>query len=763
MLELKNVSKSYQTGKFTQKALNNFSLKFRKSEFVSILGQSGSGKSTLLNIIAGIDRYDKGDLIINNQSTKNYKEKDWNAYRNNCIGFIFQNYNLINHISVLENVELGMTLSGLKSKEKRKRALNVIKKVGLEEHINKKPNQLSGGQMQRVAIARALANNPDIILADEPTGALDSKTSIQIMNLIKEISKDKLVIMVTHNKELAEKYSTRIVKLKDGKLISDSNQVTEKEIDNNKIRIRKTSMKFQTALKLSFNNIKTKKGRTAITSFASSIGIIGIALILSLSNGFKIKIDEFEKDSLSNAPIIISEQVMDANIVKENESKIIRQKYPKGKLVYSIDNAMEKMIHKNTITKNYINYIEKINKDDIASISYERTTNMILINKDSNNNFNLISTENISNWTMLPTKPDKNTNGIIENTYDVLAGTINENEPGLILQVDSKNQIYKSIIQQLGLNEKTLSFQDILNKEIKIIKNDDYYKNINGNFIPITDYEKLYNDSTETVKVQAIIRGKKGKEVITSNPGILYTKTLANKTIENNKNSNIVKYQQEKNYNVLTNQPFDEKDQDNDKEKILGYLGAETLPKAIYIYPKNFTSKDKILKYLDSYNNDKTNDQKIKYTDTSSVISALSENIMNAITIVLIAFSSISLIVSSIMIGIITYISVLERTKEIGILRSLGARRKDIKRVFNAETFLIGLFSGILGIIITNILLVPTNVIIKKLSELTNVAKLNPIHAIILIVISVILTMIAGLIPASLASKKNPVEALRTE
>ena len=388
---------------------------------------------------------------------------------------------------------------------------------------------------------------------------------------------------------------------------------------------------------------------------------------------------------------------------------------------------------------------------------------MILINKDSNNNFNLISTENISNWTMLPTKPDKNTNGIIENTYDVLAGTINENEPGLILQVDNKNQIYKSIIQQLGLNEKTLSFQDRLNKEIKIIKYDDYYKNINGNFIPITDYEKLYNDSTETVKVQAIIRGKKGKEVITSNPGILYTKTLANKTIENNKNSNIVKYQQEKNYNVLTNQPFDEKDQDNDKEKILGYLGAETLPKAIYIYPKNFTSKDKILKYLDSYNNDKTNDQKIKYTDTSSVISALSENIMNAITIVLIAFSSISLIVSSIMIGIITYISVLERTKEIGILRSLGARRKDIKRVFNAETFLIGLFSGILGIIITNILLVPTNVIIKKLSELTNVAKLNPIHAIILIVISVILTMIAGLIPASLASKKNPVEALRTE
>ena len=763
MLELKNVSKSYQTGKFTQKALNNFSLKFRRSEFVSILGQSGSGKSTLLNIIAGIDRYDKGDLIINNQSTKNYKEKDWNAYRNNCIGFIFQNYNLINHISVLENVELGMTLSGLKSKEKRKRALNVIKKVGLEEHINKKPNQLSGGQMQRVAIARALANNPDIILADEPTGALDSKTSIPIMNLIKEISKDKLVIMVTHNKELAENYSTRIVKLKDGKLISDSNQVTEKEIDNNKIRIRKTSMKFQTALKLSFNNIKTKKGRTAITSFASSIGIIGIALILSLSNGFKIKIDEFEKDSLSNAPIIISEQVMDANVVKEKESKITRQKYPKGKLVYSIDNTMEKMIHKNTITKNYINYIEKINKDDIASISYERTTNMILINKDSNNNFNLISTENISNWTMLPTKPDKNTNGIIENTYDVLAGTINENEPGLILQVDSKNQIYKSIIQQLGLNEKTLSFQDILNKEIKIIKNDDYYKNINGNFIPITDYEKLYNDSTDTVKVQAIIRGKKGKEVITSNPGILYTKTLANKTIENNKNSNIVKYQQEKNYNVLTNQPFDEKDQDNDKEKVLGYLGAETLPKAIYIYPKNFTSKDKILKYLDSYNNDKTNDQKIKYTDTSSVISALSENIMNAITIVLIAFSSISLIVSSIMIGIITYISVLERTKEIGILRSLGARRKDIKRVFNAETFLIGLFSGILGIIITNILLVPTNVIIKKLSELTNVAKLNPIHAIILIVISVILTMIAGLIPASLAAKKNPVEALRTE
>ena len=768
MLEIKNISKSYVTGTFTQKALDNFSLKFRREEFVSILGQSGSGKTTLLNIIGGLDKYDEGDLIINDKSTKSFKEKDWDAYRNNCIGFIFQNYNLITHISILENIEMGMTLSGVGSKEKREKALEALKKVGLEEHAHKKPNQLSGGQMQRVAIARALATDPDIILADEPTGALDSKTSQQIMKLIKEISKDKLVIMVTHNRQLAEEYSTRIVELKDGKLISDSNPIKKVEKDAETFSIRKTAMSFLTALKLSLNNIKTKKGRTALTAFASSIGIIGIALILSLSNGFKIEIDNFEKDSLSEAPIIISQQSMkldEETILKMQDQHQSAEKYPDSKKVYVLDDVMESMTHTNVITKEYIDYIKKIDKETVSGISYQKSTGLNIINQ-SKDGYNLVNNTimGMSTWTLLPSKMNNKDSGVVENNYDILAGKIDESEPGLILQLDSRNQIYSSTLKQLGLSGEEVSFDDILNKELKVIPNDIYYNQHGEYFIPNTDYESLYNNEKSlTIKVQAIIRGKKEKEVLTSTTGIAYTNALVDLVIKNNKDSAIVKAQQDKDYNILTKEPFDETSLTNTKETVLGYLGAESVPVAVYIYPNSFESKDSITTYLDKYNEGKEEPDEIRYVDMASMISALSGNIMDAITIVLIAFSSISLVVSSIMIGIITYISVLERTKEIGILRALGARKKDIKRVFNAETFIIGIFSGILGIAIARILIIPTNIIIENASQLSNVAKLNPIHAIILITVSVTLTILGGLIPASMASKKNPVEALRTE
>ena len=776
MLELKKINKSYKTANFIQHALNDVTLQFRTNEFVSILGPSGSGKTTLLNIIGSLDHYDSGDLIINHKSTKNYKENDWNAYRNNCIGFIFQNYNLINHISILENVEMGMTLSGVSNKIKRKRALDALDRVGLSEHSHKKPNQLSGGQMQRVAIARALANNPDIILADEPTGALDTKTSEQIMELIKEISKDKLVIMVTHNRELAEKYSTRIVELKDGKLISDSNPVKKEDQNSKEFKIKKTAMSFWTALKLSFNNIKTKKGRTALTAFASSIGIIGIALILSLSNGFQAKIDNYEKDTLSQMPITINTQAMSLTEEKleelvENQAK--HKEYTKKEFIYPKENELETMMHFNKIDEEYIDYIEEIDKDKLNAISYEYGTTLNVITKKADGTYALVPTSTnysmsttsmtgVIGWTLYP----KSIKGksVLENNYEVLAGEINQEEPGIVIAVNSKNELDASTLEQLGFNkDKNLSFDEILDKELKVVSNDIYYQELNGYFVPSKDYESMYNsEDTINIKVQAVIRGKEDKSQLTQS-GIYYNSALVDKVIDMNKNSDIVKKQQEVSYNVLTGQPFDKTSSTVTKDNILGVLGAEGIPSIIYLYPKDFDTKDYITEYLDNYNKDKEEENKILYTDYAAMISSLSGSIMDAVTYVLIAFSSISLVVSCIMIAIITYISVLERTKEIGILRALGARKKDIKRVFNAETFIVGIFSGLLGIIIAEILTFPTNAIIESLSELPNVAQLNPIHAIILVMISVTLTIIGGLIPASIASKKDPVEALRTE
>lgn len=764
LLELKNISKIYKTTDLKQTALNHVSLKFRQNEFVSILGPSGSGKTTLLNIIGGLDKYTSGDLIINGISTKKYTDRDWDTYRNHRIGFVFQSYNLIPHQTALANVEMALVLSGVSKIERRKRAIEVLKKVGLEKHMNKKPNQMSGGQMQRIAIARALINNPDILLADEPTGALDSETSIQVMDLLQEIAKEKLVIMVTHNPDLANQYSNRIIKILDGKIIDDTNPFDGKEEEQIVENDKKTSMSFKMALTLSLNNLLTKKGRTILTAFAGSIGIIGIALILSLSNGFKVEIDQFEKKSLSKAPIVIANQSMMMNdSMMDNIRHNELEKYPSTKEVYIKENELTKMIHQNKITESFIDYLEQIDKTNLSGIAYERGTNLIVINKDYKDDYNLVNTLNmgIKEWTLLPNNPN-NEAGIVDMMYDVIAGSINEQEPGLILQVDSRNQIYDTDLEILGLeNKEKVTFEDIMNQELKIILNDDYYIQSGELFYPNQDLEALYkSENSITVRVQAIIRGKEEEEMLTNGSGFAYTNALTELVVEKNKNSNIVKMQKEKDYNILTNQPFE---QNSTKEDILGYLGDDTIPVAIYLYPKDFDSKEQIIDYLNHYNEGKEEKDRIEYEDMASMISSLSGNIMDAITVVLVAFSSISLVVSSIMIGIITYISVLERTREIGILRALGARAKDIKRVFNAETFLIGLVAGLIGIGIAYALTFPVNLIIENLSGLPNVAKLNAMHAITLIMISVGLTVIGGYIPARYASKKDPVIALRTE
>ena len=776
MLELKNINKSYKTGDFVQHALNDVSLKFRKCEFVAILGSSGSGKTTLLNILGGLDRYDSGDLIINNKSTKKFKSVEWDYYRNNCVGFIFQSYNLISHISVLENVEMALILSGYKKKDRRVKALEALDRVGLKDHAHKKPNQLSGGQMQRVAIARALVNDPEIILADEPTGALDSVTSVQIMDLIKEIAKDKLVIMVTHNKELAEDYATRVVELKDGKILSDSNPVKDKENSKDKVNIKKTVLGYGSALKLSFNNIKTKKGRTFLTSFAASIGIIGIALILSLSNGFQMKIDEYEADTLSQMPITISSQAMDVDeevmqqMVEGNKE---HKEYSNKKFVYPRDNNLETMMHINNISSDYVDYIESMDKDNVSAISYLYGTTLNVVTRKADGTYSLVPTS--TNYSMSTTSmtgvmgwslyADKvNGKSMLEDNYDILAGSIDKDTPSVVIAVNSRNELDSGTLEQLGFDTSSdISFDDILNKEFKVIPNDIYYDEINNYFVPSNDYEDMYNDSESiTVKVTAIIREKEDKNSLTQS-GIYYNSTLVDEVINKNKDSEIVNRQKSVDYNVLTGQAFDETISTVTKDNILGVLGAEVSPSIIYIYPKDFDTKNYITDYLDDYNEEREDSNQVLYTDYASLISTLSGSIMDAVTYVLIAFSSISLVVSCIMIAIITYISVLERTKEIGILRALGARGKDITRVFNAETFIIGVCSGVLGLVIAYLLTFPINSIIESLADLPNVAKLNSIHAIVLLVISVTLTVLSGFVPSKMASKKDPVIALRTE
>lgn len=779
MLELKNIKKSYKTGEFVQHALKGVSLTFDRNEFVCILGASGSGKTTLLNIIGGLDRYDSGDLIINNMSTKKFNDTLWDAYRNNCVGFIFQSYNLIGHLSVLENVEMSLTLSGVK--DKKEKALGALEKVGLKDHAYKKPNQLSGGQMQRVAIARAIVNDPEVILADEPTGALDTKTSKQIMELIKEISKEKLVIMVTHNPDLAKKYATRIIEVKDGEVISDSSPL-DKAKNKNNIEIKKTKMSFLTALKLSFNNIRTKKGRTFLTAFASSIGIIGISIILSLSNGFDKQVDIYQKNTLSNFPIMISKSTMtmDEKQMEEMMGSMMPGKgdYPTEKKIYPFDINSYNLVHTNKITSEYIEYIENINDELISGISFTRATNLNLLVKNDSV-VKSVSTSEL-NMGVIPKEIDKE--DFIMDAFDLLEGSYPKDVTDLVLVVDSKNRVDTKILKALGEEIKSeIDFSNIIGKEIKLVFNNEYYARYMNMFIPNTDYNSVYNNEKNlTLKIVGVVRAKEDNylgeiatsmntlgnmtdtsSMMTSNNigSILYKNDLVEKVISVNSESEIVKEQEKSNTNVMSGEIID----DQSKNNMLLYLGSKDEPFMINIYPKDFNSKDEIIRYLDKYNQSKSDIDKIVYNDLASTFISFGSKIMDAITIVLIAFSAVSLVVSSIMIGIITYISVLERTKEIGVLRSLGARKKDVSRVFNAETLIVGILSGLIGVLIARGLIIPVNIILKDLTGLNNVAILDPVHAVILIIISTTLTLIGGAIPAKMASKKDPVIALRTE
>ncbi len=804
MLEIKQITKVYKTGDFTQKALNKVSINFRKCEFVSILGPSGSGKTTLLNIIGGLDKYDSGDLIINGISTKKYKDKNWDSYRNHRIGFVFQSYNLIPHQTVLSNVELALTLSGVGKKERRKRAKQVLEDVGLNKHIYKRPNQLSGGQMQRVAIARALINNPDILLADEPTGALDSETSIQIMNLLKKISKDKLVIMVTHNPDLAHEYSNRIISLKDGEVTSDTNPYLETDdFENKRKKSKKTSMNFFTALSLSLNNLMTKKGRTLLTAFAGSIGIIGIALILSLSNGVNNYIDKVQEDTLTSYPLSIEKNTVDAsnlmssfmnNNKEEHEldgiysndimTNMISTMYS-GITVNNLSKFKE-FIESNKELEKYINDIKysynldlQIYNDSLLKINPSGLMNIFGFN---NENFS----SNIVIFNELTTNKD-----LLNSQYEVVSGKMPTNYNELVLIIDENNEISDYVLYALGIKDQKeiqetmqnmiagkeikefestkYDYNDILNTSYKLVLNSDYYVKENNKWIDKSSDLNYLNEIVSNglnLNIVGIIKPKDGSNISVIN-GVGYTKELTDYVINGINESKIaIEQKQNKEIDVFTNLPFNEL---NTYETNLNKIGIFDLndPYIINIYPKDFESKDKIENIINKYNKEKEDanlsDEKIEYTDYVGLLMNSVTTIVNVIGYVLIAFVSISLIVSSIMIGIITYISVLERTKEIGILRAIGASKKDISRVFNAETFIVGITSGTIGIVITCILNTFINVIIKNITGVAVKAALPLSAGFVLVLISIILTVIAGLIPAKVASKKDPVIALRTE
>lgn len=825
MLELKNITKVYEMANFKQTALSKVNINFRESEFVSILGPSGSGKTTLLNIIGGLDKYTSGDLIINGISTKKYKDSDWDSFRNHRVGFVFQSYNLISHQSILSNVELALTLSGVKKEERIKRAREALIKVGLKDHINKKPNQLSGGQMQRVAIARALVNNPDILLCDEPTGALDTKTSEEVMSILKEISKDKLVVMVTHNEELAKTYSTRIISIKDGVVIDDTNPYTDTyEHKEDKVtkstKTKKTSMSFLTALSLSFNNLLTKKGRTILTAFAGSIGIIGISLILSLSNGVNEYIRRVQEDTLTSYPVSISSSTADmSSMMLELANQTKRERHKDDK-VYSND-LMSSMIEsmaseiKTNDLKEFKKYLEE-NKDKLSEsvndIRYKYNLDLQIYDKDTSKITKLNPSTVFQSFGMMNNMNTMNTNymtssymnerinvfseisdnrDLINSTYDVLAGRLPNDKNEVVLILDGYGEISDYALYSLGLKEQsellemakkimmgekldetkqtTYTYDELLEKEFKLILNTDYYIKENGSWInkeKDTSYMKEVIDNALTLKIVGIIRPNEESSIETSG-GVGYTSDLTKYVIDNILKTDIAKEQlNNKEINIITNEPFAALNTYDIALNTLGIVDKD-MPSAINIYPKDFKSKDKIIEFIDEYNDLKEandeNDLTISYTDYVGVLMNSVTTIVDVISYVLIAFVSISLVVSSIMIGVITYISVLERTKEIGILRAIGARKKDIRMVFNAETFIIGLISGLLGILITILLNIPINIIIYKLASINNVSVLPPLAAVILVIISVALTMFAGLIPSSMASKKDPVVSLRTE
>lgn len=895
MLELNDIKKDYVSGSTTVSALKGINLRFRDCEFVSILGQSGCGKTTMLNIIGGLDKYTSGDLKINGVSTKNYKDRDWDFYRNNSIGFVFQSYNLIPHQTVLSNVELALTLSGVSKTERKKRAIEALEKVGLGEQIHKKPNQMSGGQMQRVAIARALVNNPDILLADEPTGALDTETSIQIMELLKEISKDRLIIMVTHNPELAKDYSTRIVRLLDGVITDDSDpysledmeadikakeaaKVKASEKKNKKSgKKQKTSMSFFTALSLSFNNLMTKKTRTILTAFAGSIGIIGIAMILSISNGIQLYIDRVQRDTLSSYPITLQAESIDiSSMVTSMTGNSDSAEHEDKSKIYSNDimgdmiNTMVKEVKSNNLSE-FKKYIENGGSDIksyVSDIQYSYDVPLNIYMKDTSNGveqlnpstmFDSIYGEgatstssamssgmgmgmfsNSSVWNQLLGNQQ-----VLDEQYDVLAGHWPENYNEVVLVTDKNNEVDDYTLYSLGLKdpeevrtlfkkmmvgesyetEKDISytFDEILDTEFKLVMPTDMYKynDVTGTW---DDYSKddkymtnVVNNGTD-IKVCGIIRPNDDAVSTSISSGIGYTAKLTEYIIEEVKNSEIAKAQlADTSVDVFTGVPFDNDrnteitmddvnaymatlspeesaqmqamtsgmsdDQilqlfsaslkarttdatlDSNKSK-LGITDLDT-PSQVDIYATDFDSKEKVQNIIKDYNKSQQDDGKeenvINYTDYVGIMMSSVSTIINAISYVLIAFVAISLIVSSIMIGIITYISVLERTKEIGVLRSIGASKKDVSRIFNAETLIEGFVSGALGIVVTLLLCIPANALIKHLTDISNVAQLPVAGGVILIIISMFLTFIAGLIPAKLAAKKDPVVALRSE
>ena len=833
MLELTNITKDYVSGDTTVKALKGVSIKFRKNEFVSILGQSGCGKTTLLNIIGGLDRYTDGDLSIDDISTKKYKDKDWDTYRNNRIGFVFQSYNLIPNQTVLSNVELALTLSGVSKSERRKRAMEVLEKVGLGDQIHKKPNQMSGGQMQRVAIARALVNNPDILLADEPTGALDSATSIQIMNILKDISKDKLIIMVTHNPELADKYSSRIIRLLDGKVVDDTNPYNGKECDDDKAtdkqdsknnkseetgkkaKKQKTSMSFATALSLSLNNLMTKKARTILTAFAGSIGIIGIALILSLSHGMRSYIHRVEQDTLSGYPLTIQKTAVDySSFLGMGEEKKIEDKQP-GR-IYSnsmMSDMINKMLTSVTVNdlKSFMSYIESDEsgiKDLTNDIQYSYDVDLNIYKADTSKGIFKVNPStvfeslgmdqmtqggsmsmmgNTDAWSEMIDNED-----LIKSQYDILEGRLPQEYNEVVLVVDKDDMISEYSLYALGLidisqlqkvfaqmqmgnvpeenlNDEQVSFtyDELLNQTFKLVVNTDVYvKDGNGYKDMSSDEEfmkQLLANSVD-IKIVGILKPNEDASNASITTNVAYTNKLTQYLINTVNDSDIVKEQlANPAVDVFTGEPFGE----NSYEANLTKLGVANLeaPASINIYPKDFKSKEKIVDIIDEYNAKLKAEGKeeIEYTDYVGLMMSSVSTIINAISYVLIAFVAISLVVSSIMIGIITYISVLERTKEIGILRSIGASKKDVSRVFNAETVIVGFVAGMIGIIITLLLNIPINIIIKNITDISGMSKLPVSGGVALVVISIILTFIAGLIPARVASKKDPVIALRTE
>ncbi len=849
MLELKKITKTYLSGTNSVSALKGINLRFRETEFVSILGPSGCGKTTLLNIIGGLDKYTTGDLIINGKSTKDFKDRDWDTYRNHSIGFVFQNYNLIPHQTVLANVELALTLAGINKKERRKRAIEALKNVGLEDQINKKPNQMSGGQMQRVAIARALVGNPDILLADEPTGALDTKTSIQIMELLKEIAKTKLVIMVTHNPDLAEKYSTRIIKLLDGQVIDDTKPYEKKENAEKKVKTGKTNMSFLTALSLSLNNLLTKKGRTILTAFAGSIGIIGIALILSLSSGMQNYINKVEEDTLSSYPITLQETTLDTgellNAAMDNNESYENKN---DNLIHSM-NITNDMLHilssgaKNNNLEAFKSYIdenqEKFNTY-INAIQYSYNLDLNIY-KENEDGYTQVNPDEILKKMGMDTMNEMSSmfsgglstysafNEMLDNKdlmlsqYDILKGHLPEALNEVVLVVNKDNYISDYTLYSIGLldsdelvenyqamlkgeevksiEEITYTYDELLNTKFKVLLNTDYYQKENNLWIDKKNDEvymnQKLNDALE-LKVVGIIKPKE-ETVSTNNYGeILYTKELTEYVINMISKSNITIEQiANENINVFTGKEFSKEEfnienlspeeqaylnslsqaelaevlknyQENASatyETNLEKLGIVNLdkPSTINIYAKDFDSKTALNNIISDYNKESIETNKISYTDVIEVMMSGVSSIIDIISTVLMGFVSISLVVSSIMIGIITYISVLERTKEIGILRSIGASKKDISRVFNAETLIIGASAGLLGILITILLNIPINLIISNLTGVKTIAHLPVIGAIILVIISILLTVIAGLIPAKMASKKDPVEALRTE